>query len=41
VLPTTIVLDPLGHSVKAFLGPVTRQVLEQFIDAQISGANAK
>jgi peroxiredoxin len=41
VLPTTIVLDPLGHSVKAFAGPVTRQAVEQFIDSQIAGANAR
>jgi peroxiredoxin len=41
VLPTTIVLDPLGHSVKAFAGPVTRQAVEQFIDAQIAGASAR
>lgn len=34
VLPTTIVLDPAGRSVKAFLGPVTRAAIEQFIDAQ-------
>jgi thiol-disulfide isomerase/thioredoxin len=34
VLPTTILLDPRGRSVKAFLGPVTRQAIEQFINAQ-------
>lgn len=34
VLPTTIILDPTGRSVKAFLGPVTRQDLEAFVDAQ-------
>jgi len=34
VLPTTIILDPTGRSVKAFLGPVTRQDIEAFIDAQ-------
>lgn len=32
VLPTTIVLDPQGRAVKAFLGPVTRQDIEGFID---------
>jgi len=34
VLPTTIILDPSGRSVKAFLGPVTRQDIEAFVDAQ-------
>ncbi|HET6564470.1 MAG TPA: TlpA disulfide reductase family protein [Xanthomonadales bacterium] len=34
VLPTTIILDPAGRSVKAFLGPVTRQDIEAFVDAQ-------
>ena len=34
VLPTTIILDPSGRSVKAFLGPVTRQDIETFVDAQ-------
>jgi thiol-disulfide isomerase/thioredoxin len=34
VLPTTIILDPSGRSVKAFLGPVTRQDIEAFIDSQ-------
>lgn len=34
VLPTTIILDPTGRSVKAFLGPVTRQDIEAFIDAR-------
>ncbi len=34
VLPTTIILDPKGRSVKAFLGPVTRQDIEAFIDAK-------
>jgi thiol-disulfide isomerase/thioredoxin len=33
VLPTTIILDPGGHPVKTFLGPVTRENLEAFIDA--------
>jgi len=31
VLPTTIVLDPAGRSVKTFLGPVTREDIEEFI----------
>ena len=34
VLPTTIILDQQGHAVKAFLGPVTRESLENFINAQ-------
>ena len=33
VLPTTIILDQQGRAVKAFLGPVTREDLERFIDA--------
>ena len=34
VLPTTIILDKQGRAVKAFLGPVTREAIEQYIDAQ-------
>ena len=34
VLPTTIILDPAGRSVKAFLGPVTREDIEAFVDNQ-------
>jgi thiol-disulfide isomerase/thioredoxin len=33
VLPTTIILDHQGRAVKTFLGPVTRESIEQFIDA--------
>jgi thiol-disulfide isomerase/thioredoxin len=33
VLPTTIILDREGRAVKAFLGPVTRDAIEQFIDS--------
>lgn len=33
-LPTTIILDPQGRAVKAFLGPVTRSDIERFIDSQ-------
>ena len=33
VLPTTIILDPQGYPVKTFLGPVTREDIESFIDA--------
>ena len=32
VLPTTIILDHQGRAVKAFLGPVTRESIEAFID---------
>ncbi len=32
VLPTTILLDPEGKAVKAFLGPVTREDIENYID---------
>ncbi|MDT8320066.1 MAG: TlpA disulfide reductase family protein [Xanthomonadales bacterium] len=32
VLPTTIILDRGGRPVKSFLGPVTRQAIEDFID---------
>jgi len=41
VLPTTILLDPSGRSVKAFLGPVTGAAIEQFIDAQAGLAAAR
>jgi len=33
VLPTTIILDPGGNPLKTFLGPVTRENIESFIDA--------
>jgi thiol-disulfide isomerase/thioredoxin len=32
-LPTTIILDPQGRAVKAFLGPVTREAIEAYVDA--------
>ena len=32
VLPTTIILNPQGYPVKTFLGPVTREAIESFID---------
>lgn len=32
-LPTTIILDRQGRAVKAFLGPVTREAIEQYIDS--------
>lgn len=32
VLPTTIILDREGRAVKSFLGPVTREAIERFID---------
>jgi thiol-disulfide isomerase/thioredoxin len=41
VLPTTIVLDPTGRSVQAFLGPVTSAAIEQFIDARADPASAR
>lgn len=31
-LPTTIILDSQGRAVKSFIGPVTRQAIEQYID---------
>lgn len=37
VLPTTILLNPEGHSVKAFMGPVTREAIEKYIDTQGAG----
>jgi hypothetical protein len=33
-LPTTILLDQQGRSAKTFMGPVTRQAIEQFIAAK-------
>ena len=33
VLPTTIILDKQGRAVKAFLGPVTREAIEGYIDS--------
>jgi len=33
VLPTTIILDPQGRAVKAFLGPVTRETIEDFVES--------
>jgi thiol-disulfide isomerase/thioredoxin len=41
VLPTTIILDPTGRSVKAFLGPVTQQDIEAFIDAGTAPVKVK
>jgi len=34
VLPTTIILDPEGRAVKTFLGPVTRESIEDFVDGE-------
>ena len=34
VLPTTIILNPEGAPVKTFLGPVTMENIESFIDAE-------
>ena len=33
-LPTTIILNPEGIPVKTYLGPVTREDIESFIDAE-------
>jgi thiol-disulfide isomerase/thioredoxin len=33
-LPTTIILDPQGYPVKTFLGPITGQDIESFIDGR-------
>ena len=33
-LPTTIILNPEGYAVKTYLGPVTRESIEAFIDSQ-------
>jgi len=38
VLPTTIILDREGRAVKAFLGPVTRAAIENFIDNSTGGS---
>ncbi len=32
VLPTTIILNPEGYPVKTFLGPITKEDVESFID---------
>ena len=34
VLPTTIILNPEGFELKTYVGPVTREDLESFIDSQ-------
>lgn len=34
VLPTTIILDRQGRAVKTFLGPVTRDSIEHFLDSE-------
>ena len=36
VLPTTIILNPEGYPVKTFLGPVTREDIESFIESSIA-----
>jgi thiol-disulfide isomerase/thioredoxin len=33
-LPTTIILDPKGYAVKTFVGPVTSDSIESFIDSR-------
>ncbi len=37
VLPTTIILDTEGRVVKTFLGPVTREAIERFVNS--AGSN--
>ncbi len=32
VLPTTIIIDKQGRPVKTFLGPVTKELIETFVD---------
>lgn len=32
-LPTTIILNPEGYPVKTYIGPVTREAIESFIDS--------
>lgn len=34
VLPTTIILNSEGYAVKTYLGPVTREDIESFIDSK-------
>lgn len=34
VLPTTVILDPAGRAVKGYAGPVTRELIEEFIDGE-------
>lgn len=36
VLPTTIVINPEGYPIKTYLGPVTRDSIESFIDAELT-----
>ena len=33
-LPTTIILNPEGYPVKTYIGPVTREDIESFIDSK-------
>lgn len=33
-LPTTIILNPEGYPVKTYIGPVTREDIEAFIDSE-------
>ncbi len=39
VLPTTVILDRQGRAVKAFLGPVTREAIEHYINGQDAKAD--
>jgi thiol-disulfide isomerase/thioredoxin len=39
VLPTTLILSPEGRLVKTFIGPVTREGLEAFVDQAAGGGS--
>lgn len=39
VLPTTIILNPAGYPLKTYLGPVTREAIESFIDTTITNGS--
>ncbi len=41
VLPTTIILDAEGRVAKTYLGPVTREVIERFVDAAPTEKDSK
>ena len=41
VLPTTIILNAEGRAVKSFLGPVTREAIERFIDSAAATAKER
>jgi thiol-disulfide isomerase/thioredoxin len=39
VLPTTIILNPAGYPIKTYLGPVTREAIDSFIDTAITNGS--